>query len=98
MNTEQLTEKVISIGEEVKGQEQQIRTLFEQQKEIKDLTKAANSLAISVERLTEKILNVDTRLDCIEQGERQKRFEIWKAVVPTIIIGVVTFLIGRMLG
>ena len=98
MDTKQLTEKVIVIGEEVKGHEQQIRTLFEQQKEIKDLTKATNSLAISVEKLTEKILNVDTRLDCIEQGERQKRFEIWKAVVPTIIIGVVTFLIGRMLG
>ena len=36
--------------------------------------------------------------DTIEKGEKQKRFEIWKAVVPTMIVGTVSFLIARLLG
>ncbi|MEA5004324.1 MAG: hypothetical protein VB081_12625 [Christensenella sp.] len=97
MDTKQLTEKVIVIGEEVKGHEQQIRTLFEQQKEIKDLTKATNSLAISVEKLADKVLNVDERLDCIEKGEKQKHFELWKVLVPGVVGALIMYAVNYML-
>ena len=98
MDTRQLTTEIARIDRTVSGHTEQIRTLFEQQKEIKDLTKATNSLAISVEKLADKVMNVDERLDPIEKGEKQKRFEIWKAVVPTMIVGIVSFLIARLLG
>ena len=89
MDTRQLTTEVARIDRTVSGHTEQIRTLFEQQKEIKDLTKATNSLAISVEKLVDKVINVDERLDCIEKGEKQQNFEIWKAVVHKAIVGIV---------
>ena len=59
MDTRQLTTEIARIDNRtVSGHTEQIRTLFEQQKEIKDLTKATNSLAISVEKLADKVMNV----------------------------------------
>lgn len=97
MDTRQLTTEVARIDRTVSGHTEQIRTLFEQQKEIKDLTKATNSLAISVEKLADKVLNVDERLDCIEKGEKQKHFELWKVLVPGVIGALIMYAVNYML-
>lgn len=98
METRQITEKILEHGERLSEHDSDIRTLFNQQKNIQALAKSTQELALSVRELTGKVNNVDERLEVIEQDKRQKGFEIWKAVIPTIIVGVASFVVARLLG
>ena len=78
MNVEQT---LVEHGQAIAAHEQQIKTLFTQQGEIKELTQSTQSLALSVRELATKVANIDTRLQCIEDDDKHKRRTIWASVV-----------------
>jgi hypothetical protein len=98
METDKVTDKIMEHEGKIAKVESDIKTLFNQQKSIEKLVDTTQSLAISVEKLASKVNDVDDRLDCIENGEKQKSFEVWRAIVPTAIVGVASFVIARLLG
>lgn len=98
MEVDKVTDKIMEHEGKIAKVESDIKTLFNQQKSIEKLVDTTQSLAISVEKLASKVNDVDDRLDCIENSEKQKNFEVWRAIVPTAIVGIVSFLIARLLG
>ena len=85
--------------------EAQIKTLFEQQKEIRELAKSTNNLAIAVEKLAEQYKSlggrfegVDARLDAIESDKRYRLNIIWACVTTGVIGACVTFIMTKVLG
>lgn len=97
MDTKELTQRVIGLEKVTSEHQQKISALFDRQSEIQDLTKATYELVGEVKALTENVNSVDKRLACIENGERQKHFELWKAVVPAIVSAVIAFLVASIL-
>ena len=85
--------------------ETQIKTLFEQQKEIRELAKSTNNLAIAVEKLAEQYKSIggrfeglDGRLDAIENDKRYRTNVIWACVTTGIIGACITFIMTKVLG
>ena len=92
--------------------EAQIKTLFEQQKEIRELAKSTNNLAIAVEKLAEqyksiggrfddvddKFKAINERLEVIENDKRYKANIIWACVTTGIIGACITFVMTKVLG
>ena len=95
MNVE---EKVVEYGNDIARHNEQIRTLFEQQKEIRELAKSTNNLALAVEKLAEQFKNVDSRICAIEDADKYKANIIWACVVTGVIGSVVTFVVTKFLG
>ena len=83
---------------EIAKQEQQIKTLFEQQKEIRELAKSTNNLALAVEKLAEQFKNVDGRIGAIENDKRYHANIIWACVATGVIGAAITFLMTSLLG
>lgn len=77
---------------------QQIKTLFEQQKEIRELARSTNNLAISVEKLAEQFKNIDNRICAIEDNNKYKLNIIWACVTTGIIGALITFIMTKVLG
>ena len=50
----------------------------------------------SMEKLTNKISNVDERLYCIEDDKHKREFALWQVAIPTVISFVVAYLLGRL--
>lgn len=75
----------MELAEKVARHDEQIKTLFEQQNTIKGLTESTHALALSVQKLTDKISSQDERLDAIEDSAKYKRRAIWSSIVSGIL-------------
>jgi len=90
-------ERLQEHGEHLARHDEQIKTLFSQQADIKALAESTHSLAMSVEKLTQRICSVEDDLDALNAEKRQKSFAVWQIVVSAIVGGVVTFLLTHVL-
>lgn len=75
----------MELAEKVARHDEQIKTLFEQQNTIKGLTESTHALALSVQKLTDKIASQDERLDAIEDSAKYKSRAIWSSIVSGIL-------------
>lgn len=92
-----LEERVQENGEHLARHDEQIKTLFSQQENINKLAESTHSLAISVEKLTARICNVEDDLQLINNDKRQKSYAIWQIVVSAVIGGAATFIMTHVL-
>lgn len=90
-------ERLQEHGEHLARHDEQIKTLFLQQADIKELAESTHSLAVSVEKLTARICNVEDDLQVINNDKRQKSYAIWQIVVSAIIGGAATFILTHIL-
>lgn len=97
MDIHELTSRVIAHGEKLVAHEEEIKTLFNQQKNIESLAASSYELAQSVKELTIKVNNVDERLEVIEGEKRNKGFAIWQIAMSAIIGGAITYCITLLL-
>lgn len=98
MDTEKLTQHVIDHGKLLAKHDSDIKTLYQQQRNIEKLTESTHSLALSVEKLTGRVSDVNKRLDSVESEKRQKGFAIWQIVVSAVLGGALTYLVAVVLG
>lgn len=91
MNNEDIRDMVIQHAE-------QIKTLFAQQKELKELAESTYKLATSVEMLVMRVDHTDSRLNEIEGSSKYKTNVIWACTVSVAIGAVITFVINSILG
>lgn len=92
MDLHELTSRVIEHGEKISAHDEEIKTLFNQQKNIEKLATTTQELALSMKELTAHMCGVEDRLEIIEGEKRQKGFAIWQIVVSAIVGGAVTYL------
>jgi len=92
-----LEERVQENCEHLVRHDEQIKTLFVQQEDIKKLAESTHALAISVEKLTSRICTVEDDLQLINADKRQKTYAIWQVVVSAIIGGAATFILTHIL-
>ena len=94
MNDEQLQKLV----ETQVRMEEQIKTLFRQQGEIKELTETVQKLAISLEKQVMALQSTDKKLDGVKADVdeiKSKPGKRWDAIVAAIIAGIVGFLLVK---
>lgn len=92
MDIHELTDRVVKHGEKIAAHDEEIKTLFNQQKNIEKLAQTTQELALSVKNLTAHMCGVEDRLEIIESEKRQKGFAVWQIVLSAIVGGVVTYL------
>ena len=97
MDVHQLTDKAMEHEARLAAHEEELKTLFNQQKNIEKLADSTHELAKSVERLTENVNEVDQRLHTIESTARKRGAVIWQTVVSAVIGGGITYLITQIL-
>ena len=97
MDLHELTSRVIEHGEKISAHDEEIKTLFNQQKNIEKLATTTQELALSMKELTAHMCGVEDRLEIIEGEKRQKGFAIWQIVVSAIVGGAVTYLATSLL-
>lgn len=97
MDMRQLTDKTMEHEARLAAHEEELKTLFNQQKNIEKLADSTHELAKSVERLTENVNDVDQRLDTIESTTRKRGAVIWQAVVSAIVGGGITYIVTQLL-
>lgn len=91
-------EQLQKILENQARMEEQIKTLFRQQEEIKRLTETVQSLALALEKqgvalqsTEKKVSEVKTDVDEIKLKPAKR----WDAIVAALIAGVVGFLLAK---
>lgn len=73
------------LKETVARHDENIKALFEGQKEIRALAKSTNRLALSVEKLAVQMTSHEERIDAIEDDSRNKSRTVWTSIVTGII-------------
>ena len=96
MDLKEITNRVFEHGEIISAHEQEIKTLFNQQKNIEKLATTTQELALSMKELTAHMCGVEDRLEIIEGEKRQKGFAIWQIVVSAIVGGAATYLVTSL--
>lgn len=97
MTNEQLTERVVENCESISALQQQVKTLFESTKQIKDIAESTNRIALNVETMAQGLSNVDKRLELIEDNRNKKIFAVWQATVCGVVGFVVSFVLNTLL-
>ena len=96
MDIHEITTRVFEHGEMLSAHEQEIKTLFKQQKNIEALTESTQNLAISVKEIAIQQKDISDRVADIESEKRQKGFAIWQIVVSAVVGGAVTYLVTAL--
>lgn len=94
MDGEQL-QKVI---ENQARMEEQIKTLFKQQADIKELTETVQKLAIALEKQGIALQSTEKKVDSVKSDVdeiKAKPAKRWDAVIAALITGVIGFLLAR---
>ena len=86
------------IKEQIARHDEKIRTLFEQQKQIKSLAESTNRLAVSVEKMATQMANHEARIGEIEEGSRYKLRTVWACAVTGILGAAAAYLMTMILG
>lgn len=76
---------------------EQIKTLFKESAENKQLTESVQKLAISVERLTMQMSQQGERIEALEDNARFKWRTVWSCVASAILGAIVAFVMGKVL-
>lgn len=97
MDMHELTSRVIKHGEKISAHDEEIKTLFNQQKNIERLANTTQELALSVKDLTAHMCGVEDRLETIESEKQQKGFAVWQAVISALVGGGITYIITSLL-
>lgn len=80
-------------------QEEQIKTLFRQQAEIKELTETVQKLAIAIEKQGLSLRTTETKVDGLRSDVdeiKSKPAKRWDAVIAAIIAAVVGFALAKI--
>lgn len=80
----------MDLTEAVARHDEQIKTLTEQQNTIKGLTESTHSLALSIQKLADRIANQEERMDTIEESTRYKNRTVWTGLVSGILGAIVS--------
>lgn len=80
----------MDLTEAVARHDEQIKTLTEQQNTIKGLTESTHSLALSIQKLADRIANQEERMDAIEESTRYKNRTVWTSLVSGILGAIVS--------
>jgi len=96
MDAHQLTTKVMEHEARLAAHNEEIKTLFNQQKNIEKLADSTHDLAKSVEKLTARMSDVDERVTIMESTARKKGLAIWQALASAIIGAAITFLLTHL--
>ena len=96
MDIHELTSRGFEHGEKISAHDEEIKTLFNQQKNIEKLAQTTQELALSVKELTAHMCGVEDRLETIEKEKKQKSLAVWQAVISAIVGGAVTYLVTSM--
>ena len=97
MDMSEITTRVIEHGQTLAAHEEELKTLFNRQRDIEKLANTTQELALSMKELTAHMCGVEDRLEIIEGEKRKKGFAVWQAVVSAFIGGVITFIITSLL-
>lgn len=91
-------EQIQKILENQARMDEQIKTLFKNQQEIKDLTETVHKLATALEKqgmslrsTEEKVSEVKNDVDEIKSKPAKR----WDAIIAAVISGIVMFLLGH---
>ena len=98
MDTSHLTEKVLEHEAMLAAHTQELKTLFNQQKNIEQLTENTRMLAESVRELTVKMNDVSERVQVIEEEGRQRRFAVWQIVMTAVLGGIAGYVLNMLIG
>ena len=96
MDIHEITTRIFEHGEILSAHEQEIKTLFKQQKNIEALTESTQNLAISVQEIAIQQKDISERVADIEGEKRQKNLAIWQAAASAVVGGVVTYLVTSL--
>ncbi len=91
-------DKLAQIVETQVRMEEQIKTLFKQQAEIKALTETVQKLAIALERQGMALESTEKKVDGVKSDVdeiKSKPAKRWDAIIAAIISGIVMFLLGH---
>lgn len=94
MNEEQL-QKIL---ENQVRMEEQIKTLFKQQADIKELTETVQKLAIALEKQGMALQSTEKKVDGVKVDVdeiKSKPAKRWDAIIAAVISGIVMFLLGH---
>lgn len=78
--------------------DEQIKTLFNNQKIIEKLADSVQELAESIATQTEQIKNMDKRLSSIEDNAKYKNRTVWACVVTGILGAAIAAVMTMILG
>lgn len=91
-------EKINQIVEAQVRMEEQIKTLFNQQADIKELTETVQKLAIALEKQGMALQSTEKKVDGVKSDVdeiKAKPAKRWDAIIAAIISGIVMFLLGH---
>ncbi len=91
-------EKVNQIVEAQVRMEEQIKTLFKQQADIKELTETVQKLAIALEKQGMALQSTEKKVDGVKSDVdeiKAKPAKRWDAIIAAVISGIVMFLLGH---
>ncbi len=95
MNEQQAQEML----EKLARMDEQIKTLFKQQAEIKELTETVQKLAIALERQGVALQSTEKKVDAVKGDVdeiKSKPAKRWDAIIAALITGVVCYVLGRL--
>lgn len=78
--------------------EEQIKTLFKQQAEIKELTETVQKLAIALEKQGVALTSTEKKVDGVKADVdeiKSKPGKRWDAIIAAVISGIVCFVLGK---
>ena len=76
---------------------EQIKTLFERQKEIKELTESVHTIAMSLKDTKGELKGVNERLERIEETTRYKSRTVWACLVTGVLGAAVAYAVSTIL-
>lgn len=92
-------ERFSQIVEAQARMEEQIKTLFKQQAEIKELTETVQRLAVALEKQGMALQSTDKKVDGVKSDVdeiKQKPAKRWDAIVAAIISAIVGFALAKL--
>ena len=78
--------------------EEQIKTLFKQQADIKQLTENVQKLAIALEKQSMAVQSTEKKVDAVKQDVdeiKSKPAKRWDAIIAALIAGIVGFVLAK---
>ncbi len=97
MDIKELTTKTHEISVEVARHNEQIKTLFSTQAEIKVIAESTHELAQAVKELSVRLRSVENNIEIIENEKRQKGFAVWQIIVSAVLGGTLTYVVSTLL-
>lgn len=95
MNEQQAQEML----EKLARMDEQIKTLFKQQAEIKELTETVQKLAIALEKQEMALQSTEKKVDAVKGDVdeiKSKPAKRWDAIIAALIAGVVGYVLARL--